>query len=139
MRYFTVLLLFFLLATAGCTPRYVDVRGEKFEMISEREEKELVEHARLSMKTISKKLPPQDMKIIDSQAPEVRFIYSGDRYGRAIVRWQFPRYEAGVDYEGQLMTEYMTSTVFTREKLPEVVDFRRRTPRRSALPGKRGR
>ena len=36
MRYFTVLLLFFLLATAGCTPRYVDVRGEKFEMISER-------------------------------------------------------------------------------------------------------
>ena len=91
------------------------------------------------MKTISKKLPPQDMKIIDSQAPEVRFIYSGDRYGRAIVRWQFPRYEAGVDYEGQLMTEYMTSTVFTREKLPEVVDFRRRTPRRSALPGNRGR
>lgn len=139
MRLFALFTIFLLLAAAGCAPRYVDVRGEKFEMISESEEKELIEHARLSMKTIARKLPPQDMKVIETQAPEVRFIYAGDRYGRAVVRWQFPRYEAGVDYEGQLMTKYMISTVFTREKLPEVVDFRRRTPRRRALPGKTGR
>ena len=140
MKFFSLIFLFLLLGTiAGCNTRYVDVRGEKFEMISESEEQELVEHARLSLKTISKRIPAADMKTIETAAPEMRFIYSGDRYGRAVVRWQFPRYEAGVDYEGQLMTKYMISTVFTREKLPEVVDFRRRTPRRRALPGKTGR
>lgn len=130
---YLMLLAFFLTAAAGCGTRYVDVRGEKFEMISEGEEKELAEHARLSLKTIQKRLPPGDMKIIDTTPPEMRFIYSGDRYGRAIVRWKFPRYEAGVDYEGELMTKHMNSTVYTKEKHAEVIDFRRRTPRRRAL------
>ena len=134
------LLLFFTLAAAtGCAKRYVDVRGEKFEMISEKEERELVENARLALKTIEKKLPPGDYKRIESTDPETRFIYSGDRYGRAVVRWIFPRYEAGVDYEGELMTKFMVSTVYTKEKQPEVVDFTRRKPRRSVLPNKRSR
>ena len=138
MKYLNLLFLFLLLfVIAGCTARYVDVRGEKFEMISEKEEKELAQNARIALKTIEKKLPPGDYKHIESTAPEMRFIYSGDRYGRAIVRWQFPRYEAGVEYEGELMTGYMVSTVFTKEKQPEVVDFTRKKPRRSVLPDKR--
>lgn len=127
------------LLAAGCAPRYVEVRGERFEAVSSSEEKELVELARLSMKTIKGRLPAQDMKTIETAAPEVRFIYSGDRYGRVIVKWSFPRYEAGIEYEGQLMTRHMTSTVFSKEKQPEVIDFRRRTPRRRALPGPRGK
>jgi hypothetical protein len=134
-----LLLFFALTAATGCAKRYVDVRGEKFEMISESEEKELAQNARLALKTIEKKPPPGDYKHIEPTAPEMRFIYSGDRYGRAIVRWQFPRYEAGVDYEGELMTKFMVSTVYTKEKQPEVVDFTRRKPRRSVLPNKRVR
>ena len=130
-----VFALLLLVSGAGCNTRYVDVRGEKFEMISESEEQELVEHARLSLKTISKRIPPADMKTIETAAPEMRFIYSGDRYGRAIVRWNFPRYEVGVDYEGQLMTKYMNSTVYSKEKQPEIIDFRRKTPRRRSLQG----
>ncbi len=140
MKYLNLLPLFLLLfVITGCTARYVDVRGEKFEMISEKEEKELAQNARIALKTIEKKLPPGDYRKIEKTDPEMRFIYSGDRYGRAIVRWQFPRYEAGVEYEGELMTEYMVSTVFTKEKQPEVVDFTRKKPRRSALPDKRER
>ena len=136
MKFFSLIFLFLLLGTiAGCNTRYVDVRGEKFEMISESEEQELVEHARLSLKTISKRIPAADMKTIETAAPEMRFIYSGDRYGRAIVRWNFPRYEVGVDYEGQLMTKYMNSTVYSKEKQPEIIDFRRKTPRRRSLQG----
>ena len=130
-----VFALLLLVSGAGCNTRYVDVRGEKFEMISESEEQELVEHARLSLKTISKRIPAADMKTIETAAPEMRFIYSGDRYGRAIVRWNFPRYEVGVDYEGQLMTKYMNSTVYSKEKQPEIIDFRRKTPRRRSLQG----
>ena len=136
MKFFSLIFVFLLLGTiAGCNTRYVDVRGEKFEMISESEEQELVEHARLSLKTISKRIPAADMKTIETAAPEMRFIYSGDRYGRAIVRWNFPRYEVGVDYEGQLMTKYMNSTVYSKEKQPEIIDFRRKTPRRRSLQG----
>ena len=136
MKFFSfVFALLLLVSGAGCNTRYVDVRGEKFEMISESEEQELVEHARLSLKTISKRIPAADMKTIETAAPEMRFIYSGDRYGRAIVRWHFPRYEVGVDYEGQLMTKYMNSTVYSKEKQPEIIDFRRKTPRRRSLQG----
>lgn len=136
MKFFSFVFALLLLGSiSGCNTRYVDVRGEKFEMISESEEQELVEHARLSLKTISKRIPAADMKTIETAAPEMRFIYSGDRYGRAIVRWHFPRYEVGVDYEGQLMTKYMNSTVYSKEKQPEIMDFRRKTPRRRSLQG----
>ena len=136
MKFFSFVFALLLLGLiSGCNTRYVDVRGEKFEMISESEEQELVEHARLSLKTISKRIPAADMKTIETAAPEMRFIYSGDRYGRAIVRWHFPRYEVGVDYEGQLMTKYMNSTVYSKEKQPEIIDFRRKTPRRRSLQG----
>lgn len=136
MKFFSFVFALLLLGSiSGCNTRYVDVRGEKFEMISESEEQELVEHARLSLKTISKRIPAADMKTIETVAPEMRFIYSGDRYGRAIVRWHFPRYEVGVDYEGQLMTKYMNSTVYSKEKQPEIMDFRRKTPRRRSLQG----
>ena len=136
MKYLNLLPLFLLLFfVAGCTARYVDVRGEKFEMISEKEEKELAQNARIALKTIEKKLPPGDYRKIEKTDPEMRFIYSGDRYGRAIVRWNVPRYEVGVDYEGQLMTKYMNSTVYSKEKQPEIIDFRRKTPRRRSLQG----
>lgn len=136
MKFFSFVFALLLLGSiSGCNTRYVDVRGEKFEMISESEEQELVEHARLSLKTISKRIPAADMKTIETAAPEMRFIYSGDRYGRAIVRWHFPRYEVGVDYEGQLMSKYMNSTVYSKEKQPEIIDFRRKTPRRRSLQG----
>ena len=135
-------ILFLLLVfSAGCSTRYVDVRGEKFEMISTDEEKELIEHARLSMKTISRRIPPRDMRIIDTTLPETRFIYSGHRYGRAVLKWKFPQYEAGVEYEGEFMSKYMASTVFTRKKRPEVVDFTRRIPvkRSSSVSPKRNK
>ena len=123
---FSGCLMFALLLAAGCAPRYVDVYGERYEMISPREESQLVEHARNALKTISKRIPPMDLKFIDTNEPEQRFIYAGNRYGRAIIRWHFPAYEAGVEYEGQFLTEHMTSTVFTKKKQAEVTDFTRR-------------
>ena len=131
MRIFVMLtLLTVLFISAGCGTRYVDVRGEKFEMISEREERKMVEHARAALKTISKRIPPADMKVIDTADPELRFIYSDHRYGRAIIRWHFPAYEAGVEYEGEFLSEHMASTVFSKRKRAETVDFRNRPAKR---------
>ena len=146
-------ILFFVLGAAlcisGCAARYVDVRGEKYEMISEREEKELILRARTMMKTISKKLPAADVKAIETQEPEIKFIYSGDRFGRAIVRWKFPAYEAGIEFEGQFLTEHMQSTVYSRKKHPDRLDYRRppsgpkapavKTIKKRSFSDKRGR
>ena len=146
-------ILFFVLGAAlcisGCAVRYVDVRGEKYEMISEREEKELIRRARTLMKTISKKLSAADVKAIETQEPEIKFIYSGDRFGRAIVRWKFPAYEAGIEFEGQFLTEHMQSTVYSRKKHPDRLDYRRppsgpkapavKTIKKRSFSDKRGR
>lgn len=131
-------MLLMLAGIAGCRTRYVNVRGERFEMISEKEEAALVEHARAALKTISKRIPPADMKIIDTSEPEKRFIYSDHRYGRAIIRWHFPAYEAGVDYEGEFLSEHMSSTVFSKRKRAETVDFTRRPVKRHGT-GRNGR
>ena len=131
-------MLLMLAGIAGCNTRYVNVRGERFEMISEKEEAALVEHARAALKTISKRIPPADMKIIDTTEPEKRFIYSDHRYGRAIIRWHFPAYEAGVDYEGEFLSEHMSSTVFSKRKRAETVDFTRRPVKRHGT-GRNGR
>ncbi len=131
-------MLLMLAGIAGCSTRYVNVRGERFEMISEKEEAALVEHARAALKTISKRIPPADMKIIDTSEPEKRFIYSDHRYGRAIIRWHFPAYEAGVDYEGEFLSEHMSSTVFSKRKRAETVDFTRRPVKRHGT-GRNGR
>ena len=131
-------MLLMLAGIAGCSTRYVNVRGERFEMISEKEEAALVKHARAALKTISKRIPPADMKIIDTSEPEKRFIYSDHRYGRAIIRWHFPAYEAGVDYEGEFLSEHMSSTVFSKRKRAETVDFTRRPVKRHGT-GRNGR
>lgn len=122
--------------TAGCTPRYAEVHGEYFEMISEREEAQLVEKTRLFVKTISGKIPRADMEHINKTEPDKRFIYSDHRYGRAIIKWDFPTYEVGVEYMGELMSKHMNSTVFTKKKHNKVLDFSRR-PVRAPGSGRR--
>ena len=119
------LMLMLLLALCGCAgTRYAEVGGERFAMISEKEEQELAEQARLALSRIAFQLSPAEKRAINSQQPELRFIYSGDRFGRAVVRWVFPDREVGVNFEGEFMTRHMTSMIYTKGKEPEVVDFR---------------
>lgn len=133
-RVFVTPFLLLLILLTGCAREYVDVRGEKFEKISRSEELQLVDYARLSMRGIAKKLPPADLKSIETREPEMRFIYDGDRFGRVFVSWSFPGYTVGVEYEGQLMTKYMKSIVFSKRKNAEVVDFVRRGAIRPLVP-----
>ena len=123
--FLAVALFMMLCCVSGCAPRYVEVRGEFFEMITEKEEARLVTQARAALKTLSKKISQADMKVIDNTEPEKRFIYSDHRYGRAVIRWHFPEYEAGVEYDGQFMSEHMGATVYTMKKQAEKKDHTR--------------
>ena len=140
MKYFLLLpLALLMLLLCSCSTRYVEVMGEKFEMISVDEEKELDLRARSLLKSIEKKLPRGDYDKIARGEPQVQSIYTDHRFGRIIMRWDFPRYETGVIFEGQMMTEHMSSIVFTKEKQAEVVDFTRKKPRPSVFPGQKGK
>lgn len=114
---------------SGCAPtRYVDVNGERFQMLSEKEEQELVEHARVSMGRLSSRLSPREKRQIETTPPEVRFFYAADRYGRAVVRWHLPTREVGVDYAGEFLGKHMSSSLYSREKMPELIDLTKQAP-----------
>ena len=108
----------------GCTAtRYTEINGERFAMISEKEEAELADRARLIIKRIDSRLAPAERRLIGTRKPEMIFAYSGDRSGRATVRWVLPSREVNVLFEGEFLSPHMISTLYTRDKAPAVLDF----------------
>ena len=120
-RIFCLLVLFML---CGCTAtRYTEVDGERFAMISEKEEDELADQARLIIKRIRTRLSPAEKRLVETRKPEMSFVYSGDRAGRATVRWVLPEREVNVVFEGEFLSSRMVSTLYARDKVPAVLDF----------------
>ena len=110
----------------GCTAtRYTEINGERFAMISEKEEDELTDQARLIIKRIKIRLSPAEKRLIETRKPKTNFVYSGDRSGRATVSWLLPEREVNVVFEGEFLGPHMTSMLYTRDKAPAVLDFSR--------------
>ena len=122
MKHFLCLLALSLLCGCAAT-RYTEVDGERFAMISEQEEEELADQARLIIKRIKSRLSPAEKRLVETRKPEMKFVYSGDRSGRATVRWILPDREVNVVFEGEFLSSRMTSTLYTRDKVPAVLDF----------------
>ena len=127
-RVFYLFTAMVMLALCGCSARYIDVGGEKYEMISESEEQELVERARLAVSRINSRLKQYERQAVMEKAPEMRFFYSGNRYGRAVVRWVLPEREIGVNYDGEFMSDHMSCRVYSRDAVPEKIDYTKQLP-----------
>ena len=122
-------LLFF--ALCGCTStRYTEIDGRRFAMISEKEEDELADRARLLINRINTRFSPAEERLVETRKPEMRFVYSGDRSGRATIKWVLPEREVNVVFEGEFLSSRMTSTLYSRDKAPAVLDFSRPPSRR---------
>ena len=122
-------LLFF--ALSGCTStRYTEIDGRRCAMISEKEEAELADRARLIIDGIKSRLSPAEKRLIQTRKPEMRFVYSADRSGRATIKWVLPEREVNVVFEGEFLSSHMTSTLYSRDKAPAVLDFSRPPPGR---------
>lgn len=116
--------LFF--ALCGCTStRYTEIDGRRCAMISEKEEAELADRARLIIDRIKTRLSPAEKRLVQTRNPEMIFVYSEDRTGRATIRWILPEREVNVVFEGEFLGSHMTSTLYTRDKAPAVLDFSR--------------
>ena len=124
MKHCLFLLFLAFFALCGCTAtRYTEVNGERFAMISEKEEEELADQARLIVKRIKSRLSPAEKRLIETRKPEMIFVYSADRAGRATVRWVLPEREVNVVFEGEFLSSRMVSTLYARDKVPAVLDF----------------
>ena len=55
----------------GCTStRYTEINGERFAMISEKEEDELADQARLIIKQVKSRLSPAEKRLVEIRKPE---------------------------------------------------------------------
>lgn len=124
MKHLFVFLFSAFFMFCGCTStRYTEIDGERFAMISEKEEEELADQARLIIKQVKSRLSPAEKRLVEIRKPEMTFAYSGDRSGRATARWILPDRELNVVFEGEFLSSRMTSTLYTRDKVPPVLDF----------------
>ena len=123
---------------AGCRSR-IEVDGQRYDMLNDREVAEIVAFARATLEHNSPKLVrSSELVEIKSKAPEVRINYRGDCYGDATVIWDLAdrKYEVVVD--GELNeTSPLKRNMMLRvmKKYPDdaVVDF----SKRARIPAKR--
>ena len=123
---------------AGCRSQ-IEVDGQHYDMLNEREVAEIVAFARATLEHNSPKLVrPAELVEIKAREPELRINYRGDCYGDATVIWDLAdrKYEVVVD--GQLnetspLKRNMMLRVMKKYPPDAVVDF----SKRARIPAKR--
>ena len=122
---------------AGCRNR-IEVDGQHYDMLNEREVAEIVAFARATLEHNSPKLVrSSELVEIKSQAPEVRINYRGDCYGDAAVIWDLAdrKYEVVVDgelNETSPLKRNMMLRVMKKYRDDAVIDF----SNKARIPGK---
>lgn len=111
----------------GCAPT-VTVNGETFEVLTPREEKDLILIARAALKRSKKAATSSELQIIQNTAPEFKIDYYGDRSGDAKVTWDLPERRLTVQFRGQLLTDHMVAQMYTVKRYDGVLDFSKGEP-----------
>ena len=100
-----VLMLFFIPVVGvltGCRNQ-IEVDGQHYDMLNEREIAEIVAFARGTLEHNSPKLVrPAELAEIKTTRPELKINYRGDCYGDAIVIWDLADRKYEVVLDGQL-------------------------------------
>ena len=116
---------------AGCRNR-IEVDGQHYDMLNEREVAEIVAFARATLEHNSPKLVrPSELVEIKSREPELKINYRGDCYGDATVIWDLAdrKYEVVVDgvlNETSPLKRNMMLRVMKKYPADAVIDFSKR-------------
>ncbi len=119
--------LFFL---AGCTPTMV-VNNQRYYVMTETEEKEMLELARAILVKSKQVTTPAEKMFFKSNEPVMKIEYTGDRTGVARVTWTTSNRIIAVIYKGEFLTPQMGWVIETQPLLPETLRFE---PPRQANP-----
>ncbi|MBR7104615.1 MAG: hypothetical protein IKC65_06710 [Lentisphaeria bacterium] len=83
------LFLLLLLFLAGCAGNTMVLNGEKIDILSPEEELELISTARATLAK-SKRLTPNEQRIVKAQKPVFKIRYTSSRTGDATCTWKLP-------------------------------------------------
>lgn len=115
----------------GCRNQ-IEVDGQHYDMLNEREVAEIVAFARATLEHNSPKLVrPSELVEIKSKEPELKINYRGDCYGDATVIWDLAdrKYEVVVDgelNETSPLKRNMMLRVMKKYPADAVIDFSKR-------------
>lgn len=116
---------------AGCRSQ-IEVDGQHYDMLNEREISEIVAFARATLEHNSPKLVrPSELVEIKAKSPELKINYRGDCYGDAAVIWDLAdrKYEVVVDgylNETSPLKRNMMLRVMKKYPADAVIDFSKR-------------
>ena len=125
------------LGLTGCRNQ-IEVDGQHYDMLNEREIAEIVAFARATLEHNTPKLVrPSELIEIKSKEPELKINYRGDCYGDAIVIWDLAdrKYEVVVDgflNETSPLKRNMMLRVMKKYRDDAVIDF----SKKARIPGK---
>ena len=135
---FALFAILVLIVLTGCRNQ-IEVDGQHYDMLNEREISEIVAFARVTLEHNSPKLVrPSELAEIKSKEPEFKINYRGDCYGDAAVIWDLAdrKYEVVVDgvlNETSPLKRNMMLRVMKKFPDDAVVDF----SKRARIPAKR--
>ena len=115
----------------GCRSQ-IEVNGQHYDMLNEREVAEIVVFARLMLENSGKDIVlPSDIVEIKTREPELKINYRGDCYGDATVIWDLThrKYEVVVDgvlNETSPAKRNMMLRVMKKYPADAVIDFSKR-------------
>ena len=108
----------------GCSGPKVMVDGVEYEALTEDEVRQLCFLAELYLKNnVPNVISQQEAAMIRRFDPEFQIRYNGDRTGKAIVRWELPKRNIEVVFDGALLDPSAKCWAQTEDKQPEVLDF----------------
>ena len=106
------------------------INGQRFRVLSEREEKTLVLLAKDSLKNSPKTLSPRDHYACMTTEPKLEIKYMADRSGQAKVIWTLDDKRVVIGFAGEFLARDMQWIMYT-EPLPiAIVDGREPLQRR---------
>ena len=123
---------------SGCRSQ-IEVDGQHYDMLNDKEISEIVAFARATLEHNSPKLVrPSELTEIKTKEPELKINYRGDCYGDATVIWDLAdrKYEVVVDgelNETSPLKRNMMLRVMKKYPPDAVVDF----SKRAKIPAKR--
>lgn len=128
--------IFTMVLLCGCYETAV-INGERFRVLSEREEKTLIILAKDSLKNSPKALSPRDHYACMTTEPKLEIKYMDDRCGQAKVIWTLHDKRVVIGFAGEFLTRGMQWIMYTEPLSTAIVDGRL-PPSPVNRPAKRG-
>lgn len=118
------------LFASGCsTGDTAMLNGEVIEVLSKKEELELISIARSSISR-NKQFSSKERDMIRKQKPELKIRYTASRSGDAVVSWKLPGKNVSMLIRGTFLEPSAQWIMKIRHDHPEMLDFRKNNKRK---------